>query len=245
MRNQYAAAQFTDVDRLKSIAAAAQDELPQSEVVTDFSGWGSDTANVIERMVGGFGGPTPTFYDRVMAHGCCTGNGSIGLYYAWDSIIREADGMVTVNLLLNRTSPSVDVDSFLPYEGVVRVRNKSADSLAVRIPGWVDIAGLQCAIEDTAVAPRALGRYLLFGGLRDGQVVELRFDVPESTGSYTLFGEKFNFEYRGSTVIGADPSSDSNRHLPLYDDRSGMGEGPAPMVRRQRFVANWLQGPRT
>ena len=148
--------------------------------------------------------------------------------------------MVTVNLLLNRASPSVHVDSFLPFEGVVRITNKSADSLAVRIPGWVDMGKVQCSIGDGDVVPRGLGRYLLFDGLLKGQVVELRFDVPDSTGSYTLYGEKFAFTFRGSTVLGAEPSSDSGLHLPLYDDRAGMGEGPAPMVRRQRFVANWL-----
>ena len=46
-----------------------------------------------------------------------------------------------MNLLLNRASPWVDIDSSLPYEGLVRIRNKVADTVAVRVPGWVPSSG--------------------------------------------------------------------------------------------------------
>ena len=53
------------------------------------------------------------------AWGCCTANGAVGLYYAWHGITRfdQSSGTATVNLLLNRAAPWLDVDSWLPYEG--------------------------------------------------------------------------------------------------------------------------------
>lgn len=68
---------------------------------------------------------------------CCTGNGTQGLYYAWEGIVRERGETAQVNRLLNRAAKLLDVDSFLPYAGKVVLRNKAARRIAVRIPGWV------------------------------------------------------------------------------------------------------------
>ena len=39
-------------------------------------------------------------------------------------------GQAIVNLLLNRASPWLDIDSYLPYDGHVKVQNKTAKSVA-------------------------------------------------------------------------------------------------------------------
>src|SRR5262249_18307723 len=67
----------------------------------------------IERFVGGFTEtPTLTAANPVM-YGCCSANGSIGLYYAWEGITRFKSGVATVNLFLNRASSWMDVNSYL------------------------------------------------------------------------------------------------------------------------------------
>ena len=43
-----------------------------------------------------------------------------------------------MNLLLNRASPWLDVDSYLPYEGKMVIRNKTCERVSIRIPSWVD-----------------------------------------------------------------------------------------------------------
>jgi hypothetical protein len=67
--------------------------------------------------------------------GCCTANCSDALYYVWESITRRRDGVATVNLLLNRASTWLDIDSYLPYEGKVVLRNKAAQSVLVACRG--------------------------------------------------------------------------------------------------------------
>ena len=49
--------------------------------------------------------------------------------------------MAQVNLLLNRASPWLDIDSYLPYAGKVVVKNKTARTISLRIPRWVRQAG--------------------------------------------------------------------------------------------------------
>ena len=73
-----------------------------------------------------------------VTYGWCSANGSIGLYYAWESITRFRNGVATVNLFLNRASSWMDVNSYLPYEGKVDLHNKEAWMALVRIPNWVE-----------------------------------------------------------------------------------------------------------
>src|SRR5207249_3763965 len=134
--------QLIDPNLLASIAAAARAK-SHTRNVTDNSEnpWPTDSHDVLERMLGCFVGPggDVSHIFEVTGAGCCTGNSPVGLFDAWKSIVRYRDGQATVNLLLNRASPWVDVDSYLPYEGRIRLRNKTAKSLAVRIPGWVNL----------------------------------------------------------------------------------------------------------
>ena len=79
---------------------------------------------------------------------CCTGNGTQGLYYAWEGIVRCRDGKnAQVNLLLNRASPWLDVDSYLPYEGKAVIKNKTAQRISIRIPSWIDRRSLRLDVN--------------------------------------------------------------------------------------------------
>ena len=99
----------------------------------------SASTNVIPRSLGTFAGTSlPTSIPRPWVMHCCTGNATQGLYYAWEGTLRETDDKAMVNLLLNRAGRLVDVDSYLPYEGKVIIRNKAARRVAVRVPSWVD-----------------------------------------------------------------------------------------------------------
>lgn len=117
---------------------------------------------------------------------CCTYNGLIGYYHAWEGIVREHRGVARVNLLLNRASPWLDVESHLPYEGVAVLRNKTARAAAVRVPRWMDPGRVACTLNGRRVEPVALGRYLLVEGLRPKAVVRLEFPVAECEETHTV-----------------------------------------------------------
>ncbi|MBI4531458.1 MAG: hypothetical protein HY709_08025, partial [Candidatus Latescibacteria bacterium] len=75
---------------------------------------GLSTVGVTEAAPGGFAGRTKARFWL-----CCSPHGSMGLFYAWEGSLRYAAGVAYVNLLLNRASPWMDVDSYLPYQGKV------------------------------------------------------------------------------------------------------------------------------
>jgi hypothetical protein len=231
VRNQFVEQQLVDASRLEAVIQAAQATQPRQEVSPALGA----TEKVLERSLGGFSMGTPAALDSVSAYGCCTGNGSLGLYDAWEGIVRFQAGLATVNLLLNRASPWVDVDSGLPYEGKVRFTNKQANRLAVRVPGWVRREEVRLTVEATTVSPWWVGRYLLLGEVKPGQRVEVTFPVPWQQARYTVHGQEFTLDFRGSTVVGITPQDPSPLHYPLYQRESLKGE-EVPMKKVSRFV---------
>lgn len=147
------------------------------------------TDHALQRCIGTFG------------HGCCTSNGSTGLYYAWESAIRYEKPLVTVNLLLNRASPWVDVDSFLPYEGKVEIRNKSAKKLAVRIPAWVHEAKIRGQVNGRDTTPFWVGRHLVFDSLTGQEKITITFPMETETTDYTIQGNHHTCTFQGNTLV--------------------------------------------
>ena len=179
-------------------------------------------------------------------------------YAVWESIVRCQNGVARINLLLNRASPWLDVDSYLPYEGRVVIRNKTADTMAVRIPAWVDRGQVGCTVDGKDAVVQWLGNYVLLQGLNHQAVVTIYFSMKETTEEYYLTGfsgdwqwyQKKNelphyvFTFKGNTCIKAEfPNRD--KFQVMGADREGyhlfqrdhFKAAKAPMKSATRYVA--------
>ena len=148
---------------------------------------------------------------------CCSPWGAMGMFYAWEGTLRYADGTARINLLLNRASPCMDVDSYLPYEGKVVLRNKTAREVLVRIPLWIDKKAVGCRLGSKTKSPEWIGNYLRIQGLKAGDVVTIEFPVAERTERWTTdetivaflpgWPGKVtrNFRFRGNTLVEITP----------------------------------------
>jgi hypothetical protein len=142
---------------------------------------------------------------------CCSANGNQAIYYAWEAITRVRDGVAQVNMMLNRSSPWLDVESWLPYEGKLVLRNKTCDRINVRIPGWIDRSGLRFALDESTVQPSWAGRYAVFDALKPGQVISVLFPVRTETSTLVYNGlngrtnwrglEHWECQFRGTTLV--------------------------------------------
>jgi len=237
VRNQLAEQQLVDLPRMQAVAEWARANKPRQEIATDLDDpWASDTEEVVERTLGGFGVGDLTHARPASSYSCCVANGALGLYYAWEGAVRCKSGAATVNLLLNRASPWLDVDSYLPYEGKVRITNKTASFIATRIPSWVGMERVSVSLDGKGASPQRMGRYLALGGLRPGQVIELGFEVSEETCAYTAHEESFTFRFLGSTVTSVTPAAPDQGVYAFYL-RAHVRAGTAPMRSAERFVA--------
>jgi len=171
---------------------------------------------------------------------CCTGNGTQGLYYAWEAALREDRDTAQVNLLFNRAGKLADVDSYLPYEGKVIIQNKAARRISLRIPSWVNRKTLRAEVNGSARANAWVGNYLLFDDLRPGDAVTLAFPVTETTAQYSVNARTkdertYTCVFRGSTLVDISPRDDSVTAYPLYV-RDHLRRERAPEKETRRFV---------
>ena len=250
VRNAVVEDQFSDSEQLLGLCEA------HGLVPTDEDGY------TIERFIGGLlhhaeidrrGTLDPTEVGSDVA-----GPYHEHFYAIWESIVRHANGVARVNLLLNRASPWLDIDSYLPYEGRVVIRNKSARTIAVRIPAWADRAAVSCDIDGKEISPDWLGQYLLIQDCSGGEVINIRFPMVMSTEEYYLTGfsgdsqwyktkddlPRYVFQFKGNTCIKTEfpnrPAeqqiSATRRGYRVYL-REHMRKNIAPMKTVKRYVA--------
>jgi hypothetical protein len=173
---------------------------------------------------------------------CCTGNGTQGLYYAWEGTVRRNGDSAQVNLLLNRASSGVDIDSYLPYEGRVVLRNKALRRVSVRIPYWVQRREIRARVNEADRPLVWAGNYLLIGDLTPGDTISIEFPLTETTASYaacagTADEQIYHCTFRGSTLVDITPRDEAATSYPLYL-RQGLRAPVAPMKTVTRFVAD-------
>ena len=245
IRNQGIESQFTpeDIPRLKSLS---EGKPPPPKDPSFYSG-----EDVYAMNVGGYCAHAP---GKTGTAGCCSPWGNMGLFYAWDGIVRYSDGVARVNLLLNRASPWVDIDSYLPYEGKVVIRNKEAQEVFVRIPLWVDRQAVRCQIGGRQVRPRWFESRIRFDQLKQGDVLTIEFPVGERTEEWTSplpspgdelsrkfllrmpGGVKHSMRFRGNTLVEIEPPLAPN--TPMYRQRPEMYRAAkAPMKEVKRYVS--------
>jgi len=189
---------------------------------------------------------------------CCTGNCTPAMYYAWESIVRCQNGAAQVNLLLNRASEWLDIDSYLPYEGKVVLHNKTAKSISLRIPRWVDKNAIAIQSSGRRAKPYLVGQYLVFDDVRARDILTVTFPVEETTEKYTLKWKQDEFwkestnpgsawqalkdpavytcTFRGNTLINISPR-DLGVGYPLYERDALQRMTKAPLHKVSRYIA--------
>jgi hypothetical protein len=240
VRNQLMEQQLTDAAALERVAAQFQDKPDSTEAETMPGKLCFD--DVISRSLGCFVGMAlPTSIPNPWVMQCCTGNATQGLYYAWEGALREVGDRATVNLLLNRAGRLVDVDSFLPYQGRVLIRNHAASRVSIRVPGWAPRRAVRLMVNNIDRTPDWVGQYLLVADLNPGDIIELGFPVKETTSRYTVNARSkdetvYTCTFRGSTLVDIGPRDLAPTGIPIYQRDSLRGADVAPLVKLHRFV---------
>lgn len=202
------------------------------------------TDNVIGRTLGIYGATSEvTSIPNTWVMQCCTAHATQGLYYAWEGTVRCPDGRnAQINLLLNRASPWLDIDSYLPYEGKVSVKNKTCERVAVRMPSWVNRNQIRADVDGQLRTAFWAGNYMIFDGLKPEDRLTLQFPVEEHTAKYTTMAhiwkrsKTYSCTFRGNTAVDIAPRDDSPGSYPLYQRDHLKSAGPAPTKNITRFI---------
>ena len=229
IRNQYAEHQLTKIDWIYKIVndmektTVKPGDVLGDESLNDYQSIPPgivEDCHVLENSLGGFArDAAPNGWYKGGGNkieGCCTGNGTRTLYYIWENILNYDNGRLKVNLLLNRASPWVDVYSYIPYEGQVRLRiKKPCTEIKVRMPEWIpqNSPDVKCVINDKDSSFSWEGRYIDLGVGNPGDMIKVVFPISERTVKEKIANKDYTLVIRGNTVISIEPRGEK---CPFY-----------------------------
>ena len=203
------------------------------------------TDRVGERNVGAFAGTRPNDWcvvNRPVVEHCCTSNATRALYFVWEHMLTHEEtqrttgslGKVWVNLLLNRSSPWADVDSYLPYVGQVDITVRKPVELTLRISEWVSPSQSRIQVNGSDRRVDWLGRYAVVADLVPGDVVRMTFPISERTDTVWIEKRTYTLVRKGNDVVAIDPPG---RHCPLYQ-REHYRQNTTSWREAERFVSD-------
>ena len=260
VRNHLTEMQITDAKKMQTVV----DQMPPAQGL-DPKNTTSD--QVVERTVGTYlsdsSHPSLVTQRSFRWTICCSGNCTPALYYAWEGITRydDATKSAVINLLLNRASAWLDIDSYLPYEGKVVIRNKTARNISVRIPRWADKTAVHALVNGQQAQFRWIGQYLSLDNLAPSAQITIAFPMIKTVEQYTITWtekdaggggqgwfesmnagsghETYTCTFKGNTLVDIAPRSSSPGY-PLYRRDRERDSDLAPTNKVTRFVSSVL-----
>ena len=198
----------------------------------------------------------PRYLEKVRAlQNCCAGAGIRATYQVWSNIITEESNQVSVNMSLDRATPRVQVISFVPFEGKVRILVKQDSTLRWRRPAYCSPHDIRITTNGPATTVKPQEHFLSFGHVRAGTVIELIFPLPPRRQSVTIGNRgfqqyHFDVDWRGDTVMAVrpDPANPADAFTKLMNKRVPAFyncKGPGPLYQRQGWVAGLKVKPAT
>ena len=231
-RNGLVEAQLSDPDEMRRVAEAGRERPPCADWGGHYD-WRFHNDNrgvlqgqeisdgVYERSVGAFGWINGANQLTPMLMHCCTANGSQGLYYAWEGILRRGGSGVEINMWLSRRSPWLDVYSHLPFAGRLEIINKGTSQISVRKPGWANASSIRCSVDGREASPAWTGNRMVFRGLSGGERIVLETPIVTHEAEYTVVhlqqrdvcSQRYRCAFRGHTAVNLT-------RIPLPDDKA-------------------------
>lgn len=237
VRNVFAEAQLCRLDDFEAIPESYYNPNPVTKTHQDnrdilkrslgsFLGWmrANDGLKIVRTEQG------DKLSNLAIQH-CCTANGARSLYHIWDSILTKEEGLIKVNLLLNRVSPFLDIDSYLPVEGRVELKVKDAPRVMVRMPAWCEPAQVQFSVSGMPRNPVVVGRSIYIDQLIPGDQVEVTFPMTEERMTRLIGDLPYRLTLRGSNVVDIEPKGTG---IPLYTHLP-----TGVRVEKERFIPDW------
>ncbi|WP_313692381.1 beta-L-arabinofuranosidase domain-containing protein [Halorarum halobium] len=163
---------------------------------------------------------------------CCVASGVRGLFLAWDNAVTDEGDHLAVNLLVNRQTEQLDVESYLPHHGRLELTaNVDLDEVRVRIPQWAENSEVLLEREDDEQTPEWRGTFVTVPDLAEDESVTITFPVKERESTEAAWNRDFAVDWRGDSVRSISPSG---THYPLYADREVYDDVPMRTVSTDR-----------
>jgi hypothetical protein len=159
--------------------------------------------------------------------GCCINGGIRGLSLASQNAIKETAQEIQVNLLVSAISSSLEVASYLPYEGRLDLYPAGKKQIRVRTPDWLRPHDVRVSASTGVHVERQSSAVVLKGAVA-GDRLTLDFEQPTLERSYTVASRTYRVTWRGDTVVQLLPQGNP---YPIFQ-RSALNRPAAPLKPR-------------
>jgi hypothetical protein len=245
IRNQLIEQQFVNLDLMRQVSSSGGPPI-EVDKLQDLS---SNDNNVLERFLGGFGGGEVDtagliYMDKnaVIDH-CCSTNGAIALYHAWNGITTDHNDVAIVNLFLNRVSKWLDIVSYLPYEGKVVINNKTSREIRIRLPKWLSRNTVKCFVNNKRINTEISANHLICSSLKAGDMILLEFAIPISTQSFKVDNNNYKLYFKASTATEIRGRRPEDPYIyPIYK-REKLKLSTSPIKNEHRFISDNIINP--
>ncbi len=197
-----------------------------------------------DRLKGAFAGyaaPNDFVYNGDKGRGhimdvqtCCVASGARGLFYGWSNIVTEVRGRVSINLLLNRNTKWLELESYMPYDGkIVITAKQDIQDLVCRTPDWAPYGAIKIEYTHGSEKKQETGRtlpcvdnvFLKLGAVRKGEVITITFPMLARETVEKAIDDEFRVKWLGDNVVGISPQG---TYFPLYN-KPAIEVGNTPM----------------
>jgi hypothetical protein len=156
--------------------------------------------------------------------GCCINGGIRGLFLASQNAIQETGEQIQVNLLVSAISSSLEVASYLPYEGRLDLYPAGKKPIRVRTPDWLRPNEVRVRASASVHVEKQSSAIVLKGSVA-GDPITLRFEQPEVERVHEVAKRPYRALWRGDTVVQLLPAGNP---YPIFQ-RSALNKSAAPL----------------
>ncbi len=205
-------------------------------MIGGYAGWSSPNHILAAEETIPWGGPELHGKTRAFQN-CCGGSGVHALFIAWKNAARFENGVLSVNLHIDKLLPEAEIRCRQPYHGSTMIKPAQPCRVRIRIPDFagpgrliISINGVPSQFEASTrksadergeiirttgsegrVSLRA--NYLELGHRRAGDVLVLEYPLPYgdeevSVGNPGFRQYRYRVSWKGDTVIGMEPVGD-------------------------------------
>lgn len=254
LRNQLAESQVVDVSWLN----------PGDKPDTKQDTW----CDVGSRMIGGWAGwSSPT---HIWSNGsgcapklggyrafmnCCGGSGDTALFTAWKNASRVENGVLSVNMHIDKLLPQAEIRCHQPYQGYLSIALKEACKVRVRVPDFVEAKDVKVSSNKGEVKATVENGYLELGPRQAGEKIEVTYPVPVKEEDITIGnpGHKqyhYRVTWKGDTVVRMTPIGEQYKTIRagwgnnFFDVEAYYGEeGPGRLYQREYMLKDVVPEP--
>ena len=173
-----------------------------------------------------------------------------GLFILWKNAARFEDGVLSVNMHLDKHLPQAEIRCEQPYRGRLRIALHEACGVRVRVPEFVTPAEMQVQVNGQPVTPAqpygAYGNFLELGRWEAGDRVEVNYPLPVSSEEITVGNPgyqhwPYRVTWKGDTVVRLEALDHETKmaysDFDLTERAVYYGpEGPGPLYQREAML---------